>query len=60
MIYSNTKDLFKGLLDDFMTDDLVRGSPNYKEYFINLGETRQQWAHCYRENIPIRGNHKPV
>ena len=31
--------------------------PNFRAYLENLYGRKESWAHCFREQLPVRGNH---
>ena len=57
LVYAETEEQLIHLYSAVEKDRVTNKYPNYLEHIQTLWPRRQEWAHCYRKRILIRGNH---
>ena len=57
IVYANTEEELIQQYKNFCSDPDICKYPQYKRHVQLLWPRRKEWAHCYRSNSLIRGNH---
>ena len=55
MVYAKTDNELQKQFSEFQSHELVT-KYNFLKHVQGLWDKRKEWALCYRENLPIRGN----
>ncbi|XP_066927559.1 uncharacterized protein [Clytia hemisphaerica] len=56
LMYERNETEFSDLFDELLSNEIIYKYPNLISYLNSLREVRENWAHCYRTHLRIRGN----
>ncbi|XP_033098950.1 uncharacterized protein LOC117102680 [Anneissia japonica] len=56
MVYADTVENLDHCFQEATADPKVQKYPNFLKHVNKIYDRREEWATCYRANIPVRGN----
>ena len=60
MVYAKTDNELQKQFSEFQSHELVTKYNNFLKHVQGLWNKHKEWALCYRENLPIRGNNTNI
>ena len=57
LVYARTEEKLELLYKSLQSHEVATKYSQFISYMLALWPRRKEWAHCYRQDILIRGNH---